>query len=429
MRRKPRFFYGWTIVGVAALTGYATSMQMLPVQGVFLKPITDEFGWSRSAFTSAITAGTVLAALAAPLIGTLVDRYGGRWVVTFGLTMLAASMFALSAVSTFWQFFLPIAVARIMHLGVISTAVMGPIVPMWFNVKRGRALAMAGLGPRFGVAVNPVFAQVLISLASWRVAAFGIGIVIAAVSILPTAIFLRRSPEDMGLLPDGESPEERAARIHEASTRADATASDLDVSLRLGQAMRHPSFYLLMAAFSVAFMIVSGATFHLVPFLTDTGLSDGTAVGALFTWAAAATLGMVATGLVIERTNVRLVLTVDLLLLASSFILLMATKSALPAYSWAVFFGLAEGGLFVMQQMIFADYYGRQSLGAIRGTIWMMQVAGNAVGALAGSVVFDLSGSYLPVFAAFGIFSAAGAVCVFFARPPSMQGLAAATPA
>ena len=427
MRRKPRFYYGWTIVGVAALAGYATSMQMLPVQGVFLKPVTEEFGWSRTAFTSAITAGTVLAVFAAPIVGALLDRFGGRWIVTFGLSALAATMFAVSTVSTFWQFFIPIAAARVMHLGVISTAVMGPLVPMWFIVKRGRALALAGLGPRIGVMVNPVFAQALISFFTWRAAAFGIGSVIAVVSILPAAIFLRRSPESMGLLPDGEAPEEREARILEASTRDDATASDLDASIRLGQAMRHRSYYLLMATFSLAFMIVSGATFHLVPYLTDHGLSSEMAVGALFSWAAFATIGMVVTGMVAERANVRLLLTADLLLMALSFIILMAARSAVPAYVWAISFGLVEGGLFVLQQMIFADYYGRASLGAIRGTIWMMQVAGNAIGSIAGSVAYDLTGSYVLVFAAFGLCSAAGAVCVFFARPPRVQGMA--TPA
>lgn len=75
----------------------------------------------------------------------------------------------------------------------------------------------------------------------------------------------------------------------------------------------------------------------------------------------------------------------------------------------------------VLQQHIFAEYYGREFLGAIRGTIWMMQIGGNAIGAMVGSIVFDTTGSYTYVLAAFGACSVIGAACVFFAQPPRVQ--------
>ncbi len=427
MKPRPRLYYGWSIVVVAALAGYASSVQMHSVIGVFLKPITEDLGWTRTAFTSVVTFGTILAAFAAPFVGSKVDRHGARWVLTFGLALLAGSMMLVATVQSFWQFVLPVVLARIAHLGIVSTVVMGPLVPMWFIVKRGRALSLAGLGMRVGLMLNPVFVQLLINLSSWRWAMLGAGLMIAVVSLPPAAIFVRKSPEAVGLLPDGESQEERDERLRIAAEDADATASDLDVSLTLRQAMRRPTFYLLSFAFSLGFMIVSGTGFHLVSYLTDQGMSPENGVTTLFLWSAAALGGILISGVIMGRVRVKAIVIVDMVIVGLSFIVLMAADSAPIAYAWALFFGLFEGGLFVMQHYIFADYYGRQFLGAIRGAIWMMQIGGNAVGALVGSIVFDATGSYTYVLAAFGISSIIGAVCIFLAKPPRVQEGIAAT--
>ncbi|PZC47493.1 MAG: MFS family permease/MFS family permease [Chloroflexi bacterium] len=427
MQRKQGLYYGWVIVVVAALAGYASTVQMHSVAGVFLKPITEDMGWSRTAFTSVITLGTILAAFTAPFVGSLVDRHGARWVLTIGLAMLATSMMFVAGVQSYWQFIIPIVIARIAHLGVVSTIVMGPLVPMWFIAKRGRALSIAGLGSRLGLMLNPVLVQLLINLSSWRWAMLGTGIMIAVVSILPSAIFVRKSPESVGLLPDGEAQETRDERLRLASEQSEATASQLDMSITFHQAVRHRSFYLLSIAFSLGFMIVSATGFHLVAYLTDLGLSSGNGVTALFIWSASAFVGIVASGIIMGRMNIKGIVVFNMAVMGLSFVVLNAVQSAPLAFAWAAFFGLFEGGMFVMQQYIFADYYGREFLGAIRGTIWMMQIGGNAVGALLGSIVFDATGSYTYVLATFGICSIIGAACVFFAKPPKVRQTVAAS--
>ena len=428
MLRSGGLYYGWVIVVVAALAGYASTVQMHSVAGVFLKPITEDMGWSRTAYTGVVTSGTIMAAFTAPFVGSLADRHGARLILTVGLVMLSASMMLISSVQTFWQFIIPMLVARIAHMGVISTVVMGPLVPMWFITKRSKALSLAGLGIRVGLMVNPVFVQLVIGVSSWRWAMLSVSLMIAVVAILPAAIFVRKSPESIGLLPDGESQEARDQRLEAAAASASATASQLDVSLTLGQALRHRSLYLLSLAFALGFMIVSGTGFHLVPYLTDLGLSAKIGVTTLFLWAASGLGGIVLSGFVMGRFNVKGLVILDMLVVGASFIVLMATESAAMAFTWAVIFGMFEGGLMVLQQHIFAEYYGREFLGAIRGTIWMMQIGGNAVGAMVGSIVFDATGSYTYVLAAFGTCSVIGAACVFFAQPPRVQQAAAVSP-
>ncbi len=132
----------------------------------------------------------------------------------------------------------------------------------------------------------------------------------------------------MGLLPDGETQEERDERLRIAAADADATASDLDMSLTLRQAMRRPTFYLLSFAFSLGFMIVSGTGFHLVSYLTDRGMSPENGVTTLFLWSAAALGGILISGVIMGRVRVKAIVVVDMVIVGLSFVVLMAADSA-----------------------------------------------------------------------------------------------------
>ena len=100
-----RLYYGWVIVAVVALAGFTQTAESFPVLGVFLKPITEEFGWSRSLYTGAMTIGTVLGGALALGIGPLLDRYGGRWALVVAFTILGAIWVLMAAIQTLWQFY------------------------------------------------------------------------------------------------------------------------------------------------------------------------------------------------------------------------------------------------------------------------------------------------------------------------------------
>ena len=200
-RPAPRFYYGWVIVGVVAVASFAQSAEAMPVLGVFLKPITEEFGWSRSLFTGALTIGTLLGGVLAIGIGPMIDRYGGRWILTIAITIVGTALILTSRINALWQFYLLQIMARMVGMGVVMLAIQVAI-PKWFIAKRGRAVAIGQVGLTFGNVVTPLYAQLLVRVADWRAAAATAGAVMLALSILPTAILLRRSPEDMGLLPD-----------------------------------------------------------------------------------------------------------------------------------------------------------------------------------------------------------------------------------
>ena len=419
-RPAPRFYYGWVIVAVVGLASFAQSAEAMPVLGVFLKPITEEFGWSRSLFTGALTLGTLLGGFLAIGVGPMIDRYGGRWILTIAITIVGSALILTSRINALWEFYLLQIIARMVGMGVVMLSLQ-VIIPKWFISKRGRAVAIGQVGLTLGNVVTPLYAQLLVRVADWRAAAATAGAVMLALSILPTAIFLRRRPEDMGLLPDGASAESDVTKRHVSSDAAPRLPRS-EISLSVRQVVRLPSFYLLVTSFGLVMIVAPGLFLHLIAYLTDRDLSAGVAVGVMAVVAGSAALGSVGFGFLAERYSTRLLLSIDLVLMAGGYVFLLAADSPTLALLWGLYMGLVQGGIFTLQQVILADYYGRESLGAVRGIVWPVQTTANAFGPLASAMAYDIAGNYSFIFGLFAVLGLLAGLCVFLARPPVLEG-------
>ena len=162
--RARRLYYGWIIVAVISMIGMVQAGQFNTTVGVFVKPVTEEFDWSRSTFIGAISIGTLTGGALAPLSGVLLDRLGGRWVISLGLLLLGGSLILLSFVNGAWQFYVAMIVGRAGLQGATNLS-LGVVVSKWFVRKRGRAMALAEVGQRAGSGLVPVFAQAIVSTA------------------------------------------------------------------------------------------------------------------------------------------------------------------------------------------------------------------------------------------------------------------------
>lgn len=403
-------YYGWIIVAVIGLAGIAQSFEAHPALGVFVKPMTEHFGWTRSQFTGALALGTVLGGAISLGIGPLLDRYGARGILTVGLTLLGTFLVLMSTITTLWQFYVIQIVARALNMGVISLAFQVTI-PKWFIQRRGRAVAISGLGVLMGNAITPPILQFMISSASWREAAVTAGIIVWTISVLPVALFVRRNPEDLGLKPDGRSEDSTQQQFDPASRSE-------DISFSTKQVIRLSSFYFLILAYGLVFFITPGLLFHTIPFLSDQGLTPEAAVTAMAVTSIGAGLGSLAFGFLAERVNPRYLLAVDILCLGASSVILLAVRSTLNAVIWGLFMGSAQGGMFTLQQVILADFYGRRSLGAIRGIVWTVQMWANAAGPLIAAIAYDMTGSYDRIFILFGLLSIISTSSILLAKPP-----------
>jgi MFS family permease len=417
---KPRVYYGWVIVATMSVVTMAQTAEFNPVLGVFLKPMTEEFGWSRSEFTGAIAIGTICGGLAAMVVGPLLDRFGPRWVLFFGFLAMGGTIAGLAGVDRLWQFYILMASSRILVSGVISIAT-GVVISKWFIRRRGRAMALATTGTRIGNALMPLYVQTVLGLFGWRSAALALGAFTWAITLLPTSLLLRRQPEDMGLLPDGDSPRDAAGR-----QAADGTArvdSPPEASFTLREALRTRAFYLVLFVTASLFFIGAGVNFNLFPYLTDQGISPSAAVTVISTWSLVSAVGGLAMGVIAERVHVRIVMSGAIFLVGLGIFILSIADSLGTAYLFALVHGLTFGGIPMLQQLVWADYFGRRSQGAIRGFVTPVQMTANAFGPLTAAFVFDQLGSYVPIFRVYILIYVVASVAIFLAKPPAQRAV------
>ena len=412
--RKPRFFYGWIIVVVVAFGGFSSSTESFPVMGVFLKPITEDMGWSRADFTLPLSIGGLLGGLLAMLVGPMVDRYGSRWTLTAAFGILGVSFVLMSLMGSLWQYLGIQIVARSMNTGVIAVAT-AVIIPNWFLAKRGKALSLSSIGFPIGGAVMPILVQALSSLWGWRAATAGAGLIILVLSMLPTAVFIRRRPEDYGLLPDGAPPAEPDPN---APPTTDMRSSVDEPAITLNGALRIPSFYLILAAGSLWWFGRTGLVLHAIPYLTDKGLSPAVAVSALVLHSIVAILGTFIAGFLRDRFSIRYVMAVNFALTALAFVIVLAVSTPWMAIAWAVLYGGVQGMANPLQRLIFADYFGRRHLGSIQGVSRAVQNVAQAAGPLVAATFYDVTDSYRLIFTVFIFVNLAAVAAIVLARPP-----------
>jgi len=249
-----KIFYGWWVVLAA---GIGASMSYGPIIaftfGVFIKPLSEEFGWSRADISLGFSLSLLMLSGTAPFIGQLVDRFGARKVIIpsvflfgFGVT----SFYFLSA--NLWHFYVIYVSLGIVSVGAATLPYLS-VVSRWFDKRRGLALGLAMIGVGLGTFIMPAFAQALIDSVGWRYAYVILGLMVVGVTIPVVAPFLKEAPEQMGMEPDGESP---------ASPRT-ATVTGHTQGMRSREVWRLGTFWLIVAAFFLMSVSVHGCLIHL----------------------------------------------------------------------------------------------------------------------------------------------------------------------
>jgi len=379
-----------------------------------MKPITEHFEWTRGAYTSGMTIGSLLGGFIAIFIGPIVDRHGGRWILTTSALAVGGTVILTGFIKSFWQFFVLQIIARTINMGIV-VLVMQVVIPKWFVRRRGRAVAFGGIGGMIGNAGTPLFAQYFIGRFGWRAAAVVLGSTVWVLTVTPIWLFLRRSPEDMGLLPDGDG---RGSKPADPNDRASQQTPKVEASMTVREVLRHRSLYLLVTAFTLSTLVGSSLNLHAIPYLSDKGLSDGLAVSVLAVLSSSGAAGALVMGFIVERYPARFVLSAAFLLGSLSYLILLNVTGANAAFLWAAYAGMVRGGAGILTQIIYADYYGRKSLGSIRGITSPIQMGANSVGPLVAALAFDLRGDYFFIFALYGILMVGASFSIFLARPP-----------
>ena len=270
---KQAFFYGWYIVGVGFLSYLVCSFNLSSTLSVFVKPLTEDFGVSRGMFSLLRTGEILIGGILAPLIGPLVDRYSGRWLMAIGALAAGTGFLFLSQAKEFWQFLLLRWSLVTIGGAFMCSMVVTVTISRWFIRKRGRAIAIASLGQGIAKVGIPLLAASLFVWLGWRETWAIFGILTLALVVGPAVIFMRRSPEEMGLQPDG-APVSYFNGVPGAEAGLSASehlAVAADVIWSRAEVLRTQAFWLIAVTFGVANVGVVGLNLHVFAYVSDIG--------------------------------------------------------------------------------------------------------------------------------------------------------------
>ena len=407
-------FYGWAVVGTSALVSFAQVPMYGPVLSVFVNPIEQELGWARWETSVAFALGSLGGSVFSSIIGGQLDRYGARTAVVVAGMIVTGVLIGLAVMTEPWHFWGLFGLGRTSALAGVN---LGVTVALgnWFIRKRGRAVSFMSIGLRAGQAMVPlVIATPIILAYSWRHAYVALAVMTFLLIALPGWLFIRRRPEDFGLLPDG-------ARLDEAARqRADIRGQDADgeVSFTLAEAKRTASFWLLTIATMTVFFAQTAVNVHAVPSVEDRGVSPAFSGAFVFIIMGTAALSSYAWGAFMDKVHVRWGTALATVLSAVAMIILLFADNIPVAIVFGVVFGLGTGGWTIAQTVIFANYYGRRHLGAIRGLSQLLAGPVSATGAVLAGAIKDLTESYELAFLIFFVALVVVLMAVLFAKPP-----------
>jgi MFS family permease len=369
----------------------AANMAMVTLNfGLFIKPMGDDLGIGRAMFGWASSARQVATSATSPFVGGLLDRFGARLMLPIAAAVTGAAMVGLSFSQTSSQLvllFVVMGLAGMSGPGALMTSV--PVLK-WFVRNRGKAVAFMSLGIPVGALVFVPLTQVFIDAWTWRGAFIALAVIGVALVAPLALIFVRRQPEDMGLLPDGAG----SALSAKAVGAAGAAPFMEERSWTTREALRSGTFWRLVVVFSVVALAVGTIGVHRIPSFMDRGLDARLISFATAFDAVCAGVSTFTMGFLVRRFPARYLGAAGFLFLAAASVLtIYASNLAIMFTSMAVF-GLGIGGQMFLQNFMWADYFGRMNLGSIRGIVTPITLIIGGIGAPLAGYIRDITGSY-----------------------------------
>lgn len=417
---EAKLFYGWIIVAVGFLAHIAAAFSISSTLSVFLKPLSQDLGLSRGAFSLIRSGEILIGAAAAPAIGTLLDRYGGRWLIAAGGLISGLGFILLGQARDFWQFMFVRWLLVSPGDTLMGSMVVNVSISKWFVRMRGRALAIAGMGHGLAKVCMPVAAASLILFAGWRGAWVVFGLVTLVLVVGPALIFMRRRPEDMGLLPDGKSAseQENSGATNKAASAPMRSSAMNDLLWSRREALGTSAFWLIVVTFGVSHVGVTGLNLHVFSFVSDQGHPALVAALVMSIIAIMQFSTPMVWGVLAERVNVARLIMAKFLVQAVGILWALSDPGLVSLYAGFFLYGIGMGGTAILAEMIWANYFGRASLGKIRGMGSLFTSAFSAGGPPFFGLLFDYTQSYDLSFTIFIGMLFASAFLSLLLRPP-----------
>jgi MFS family permease len=407
------FYYGWVIVGLAMLS-MAYWFGLRTTFSIFFVALIDQFHWSRADASAALSIAMVAYMVMAPIVGILVDRIGPRKVLLPGIVLTGLGLLLCTQIETLTQFYLFYGVVAGIGIPCLSIAPFTIILSHWFERKRGTANGLASVGMGMSSLLFVPLFQYLISLWGWRSAFFIFSLLVFAIPLPLNAIFLKHRPEEIGLLPDGDSVDNMPNEdpFHPtASSLKKQGLKDLMKTGRFWSVILFPS----LIVFGIYIVIV-----HHVRYLVDLG------VGKMWAASLFAAMGAISGGFrffwgwLSDRVGREITYTLGGICFSLgilSLLLFQYIPSPFLLYLFAFFFGAGWGSTAPMFMSISGDLYKGKNFGLIYGMVEGNIGIGAAVGTWVGGFIFDQTQNYFWAFILAILISLISILLVWYIAP------------
>jgi MFS family permease len=407
--KRRGLYNGWYIALFASLASGLTIGTSNYAFGVFIEPLEDEFGWSRTQINTALTFG-VASALISPLIGRWLDRFGSRPVMVGSLAFVAAGFFIYAGMTTLWQFY---AASLLLYLGLPGATMIpsGRLISIWFAGTRGRMMGFVTAGNNLGGLTMVRLAAVVVGMSGWRggYVTFGMVIIVIAVLVL---LFVRDSQSDVTAA--------RAKRWAPAVSDDDGPGAAIGYSL--GDVLRMKSFYFLAVGHAIPSFSYAVVLTQLIPHLESQGISSGAASTGVMLLAVFGIASKIIFGRLSETITARWAMAISLAIQSVGLVLLIVVGGSSAVWIVIAFYGMGFGAMGALIPLTVAEAYGMRHFGSILGVTSMAGVIPMVVGPLMAGIVFDAYGTYDVAFAIMAVMFAMGALAMVLARRPAPPG-------
>ena len=291
------FFYGWAILFAAGSTMVVRNSAASLTLAVFLYPMSEDLGWSRTLIAGAASFGGLLATVASPATGWALDRFGARVILTLSILVMGIATVSLAWATVPITFYLAYGIVRILFASPMN---IGPsvVVSRWFVRLRGRATGILFSSHSIGMITFPFLAGLIIKYRGWEDAWIVLGALVWAIALWPVSILIRQSPESVGLLPDGDEP-------NKPGNVAESPPMPEEPKWTLREAAHTPTLWLLALSTGLLFLLQSGTNIHQGAYFLDQGLGVGISAASLSLNAVFTGIGSLFWGWVVGKAPVQ----------------------------------------------------------------------------------------------------------------------------
>ena len=409
---KKKIYRGWYIVTAIFFANWMGAGIGVPIYGLFYVPIRSSLSLTNLMLSLPPVIRNLTTHFMGPIVGPLVDKFGPRYLMTMGAIIAGFSTFLMSTADNFWEIILYFSIIGASGHACLSHIVTNTTLARWFIKKRGRATGIATTGINVGEAIMAPLIQLLITYVGWR-KTWQFMALVPWLIIAPTSfLFMRRSPEDLGLKPDGESTE------IENKQNASDSHQDIEEIWTPKDAFRTTSLWALVFSTNLAAIAVIGVVLHQIPFMIDQGLSPGIAALSLTTYAIFAIPSKLVWGFLAEKVAIKYLTAASLIGSAIGLLILIQASTIKGVLLFGVIYGLTRGAWAVVQSLIWADYFGRAFLGSIRGFVSPIQGLSAIFGPLFAGWLRDVTNSYqIPFYTFVGLYIISAFIILIIRKP------------